>query len=87
MSTSEADYVCAADVRFEAEMLVVRLQDGRVVQVPLEWFPTLRDATDAQRADWRLIGGGIGIHWEQLDEDVSVRGMLAPQLVARGKTA
>ncbi len=64
-------------------MLVVRLRDGRIIHVPLQWFPTLRDATDAQRADWRLIGGGIGIHWEQLDEDVSVRGMLAPHLTAR----
>lgn len=44
--------------------------------VPLEWFPRLRDADLASLADWRLIGGGIGIHWEGLDEDVSVEGLL-----------
>ncbi len=58
--------------------LVVRLEDGRTISVPLEWFPRLRDATPAQLADWRLIAQGIGIHWTQLDEDLSVRGLLMP---------
>jgi len=57
-------------------MMHVRMSDGRVVSVPLEWFPRLRDATDEQRANWRLIGKGVGIHWEDLDEDVSVAGLL-----------
>jgi hypothetical protein len=57
-------------------MMHVRLVDGREVSVPLEWFPTLREATDAQRNKWRLIGNGVGIHWEELDEDVSVTGLL-----------
>ena len=80
MSSSAADYPRAQDLRFDDEMLIVRLDDGRELHVPLEWFPSLRDATEAERADWRFIGGGIGVHWEQLDEDLSIRGMLAPQL-------
>ena len=44
--------------------------------VPLEWFPTLRDATDTQRGNWRLIGGGEGIHWEDLDEDILVESLI-----------
>lgn len=56
----------------------VALEDGRRVEVPIEWFPRLRDATPEQRRDLRLIGGGIGIHWPQLDEDLTVRGRLFP---------
>ena len=59
--------------------LVVRLEDGRVVHVPMEWFPKLRNATATQLADFRFIGQGVGIHWPQLDEDISVRGLLMPQ--------
>ena len=83
MSTSHDEYPRARQIHFQDEMLVVRLDDGRELRIPLEWYPSLRDATPSQRDDWRLIGGGIGIHWEQLDEDLSVRGMLAPQLGAR----
>ena len=67
----------AVDVRFSRTMVSVRLADGREVGVPLEWFPKLRDATQAQRAHWRLIGRGVGIRWEDLDEDLSVEGILA----------
>lgn len=63
--------------------LVVHLEDGRTVSVPLEWFPKLRDATATQLADWRLIAQGIGIHWAQLDEDLSVRGLLMPHSQSR----
>ncbi len=55
----------------------VVLADGREVVAPLEWFPRLRDASLEQRAHWRLIGGGIGIHWPEVDEDISVAGLLA----------
>ncbi|MDJ0766857.1 MAG: DUF2442 domain-containing protein [Myxococcota bacterium] len=65
------------NVRFTDAMLCVYLLDGREVSAPLEWFPKLRDATEEERNDWRLIGGGIGIHWETLDEDLSVAGLLA----------
>ena len=58
-------------------MIHVRLLDGREISVPLEWFPKLRDATAAQRKNWRLIGGGYGIHWEDLDEDISIAELLA----------
>lgn len=69
----------ATRVDFQDEMLVVYLEDGRIIQVPLEFFPRLRDATEAQRADWRLIGRGVGLHWKSLDEDLSVRGLLWPE--------
>jgi hypothetical protein len=66
----------AADVRFDMDRLQVQLSDGREVMVPLEWFPKLRDATEEQRANWRLIGKCVGIHWEEIDEDLSVAGLL-----------
>ncbi|MCK4624970.1 MAG: DUF2442 domain-containing protein [Phycisphaerae bacterium] len=65
------------DISFTEDSLCVILADGREVVVPLEWFSRLRDATDEQRKDWRLIGGGIGIHWESIDEDISVESLLA----------
>jgi len=65
------------NVSFSAEAMCVVLADGREVTVPLEWFPRLRDATIEQRREWRLIGGGIGIHWESIDEDISVESLLS----------
>ena len=67
----------AVDVAVTGTVLRVILDDGRELLVPLEWFPRLRDASDADRADWRLIGRGEGIHWPTIDEDISVRGLLA----------
>ncbi len=78
MSTSTAKPVAdAVDVTFAKDSLCVTLADGRCVSAPLEWFPRLLRATPKQRKKWRLIGGGIGIHWEGLDEDISVRSLLA----------
>ena len=57
-------------------MLHVRLLDARAISVPIEWFPELRKATEAQRKNWRLIGKGVGIRWDDLDEDLSVAGLL-----------
>ncbi len=68
--------VLALGVRFSADMHRVNLSDGREVWVPLEWFPRLRDATPEQRKNWRLIGRGVGIHWEDVDEDISVASLL-----------
>jgi hypothetical protein len=68
--------VLAVDVCFSEDALIVRLFDGREVSVPLEWFPRLRGATSEQRKDWRLIAGGIGIHWEAVDEDIAVATLL-----------
>jgi hypothetical protein len=67
----------AVEVACLADALHVRLADGREVTVPLEWFPRLRQASPEQCAHYRLIGGGVGIHWPELDEDVSVEGLLA----------
>jgi Protein of unknown function (DUF2442) len=67
----------AVDVSCTADELVVTLADGRKVSAPLEWFPRLLRATPAQRAKWRLIGRGVGIHWDDVDEDISVRSLLA----------
>jgi hypothetical protein len=67
----------AVDVSVDDEQLHVRLQDGRTVSVPLDWFPALATASPAQRSDWRLIGRGEGVHWPQVDEDISVEGLLA----------
>lgn len=77
LSNREAGDGCTA-VELTDDALVVHLVDGRTVAVPLEWFPRLRDASPEERAEWRLIGRGIGIRWERLDEDISVRGLLAP---------
>ena len=65
----------AKSVEFAGGVMRVVLEDGRRLEVPIEWFPRLRDATPEQRRDLQLIGG-IGIHWPQLDEDLSVRGLL-----------
>lgn len=67
----------AVEARCTADALIVRLADGREISAPLEWFPRLRDASVEARAEWRLIGGGVGIHWPQVDEDISVAGLLA----------
>ena len=67
----------AVEVVVTATVLRVILDDGRELLVPVEWFPRLRDASDADRANWRLIGRGEGIHWPAIDEDISVRGLLA----------
>ncbi len=66
----------ASDVWFAENKLFVRLEDGREMAVPLEWFPRLRNASPEELNDWRFIGKGIGIHWEKLDEDLSVEGLL-----------
>jgi len=66
----------AIDVSCNNESLSVSLADGRMIRVPLEWFPRLVDATPKDRNNWQLIGGGLGIHWEDLDEDVTVESLL-----------
>lgn len=66
----------ATQVWFDQVKMFVRLDDGREIAIPLNWFPTLRDATEAQRNNWRLIGKGEGIHWEELDEDILVEGLI-----------
>jgi hypothetical protein len=59
------------------DSLAVDLVDGRTISVPLSWFPRLKHATEDERRNWRKIGLGIGIHWPDLDEDISVQSLLA----------
>lgn len=66
----------AVDVEVSSTRLRVTLADGREVAAPIEWFPRLRDASDEQRRHWQPIGRGQGIHWPEIDEDVSVRALL-----------
>ena len=63
-------------VRFTENCLVVDLLDGRTISVPLAWYPRLLAATNEQRANWRVAGGGFGIHWPDIDEDLSTAGLL-----------
>jgi hypothetical protein len=67
----------AKSVDFDDAMMRVSLLDGRVVHVPIAWFPILRSATPAQRQKWEIGGGGVSLHWPDLDEDLSVAGLLA----------
>ncbi len=64
------------DVSVTEEFLSVSLMDGRTISVPLAWYPRLIDATPQQRANWRVAGGGYGIHWPEVDEDLSTEGLL-----------
>ena len=66
----------AVDVSCNSDKLQVTLADGREIAVPLEWYPRLLEATPKERNDWQLLGGGLGIHWESLDEDVTVESLL-----------
>jgi hypothetical protein len=63
-------------VTADDDYLTVRLEDGRRIAVPTAWFPRLARATDEQRSNWRLIGRGVGIHWPDIDEDISVENLL-----------
>lgn len=79
MNTSAVEIAVptAETVVVTEDTLTVKLSDGRSLSVPLAWFPRLVHATPAERRSWRLIGRGHGIHWNKLDEDVSVEGLLA----------
>jgi hypothetical protein len=66
----------AKRVRVTGDALVVELRDGRTVSVPIDWYPRLADGRPAERRNWSLIGPGTGIHWPDLDEDISVEGLL-----------
>ena len=77
MSTLQVELRPVAEsVSFTDAELIVALVDGRTVTVPIAWFPTLASATTAQLEDYELLGDGEGIHWPQLDEDLSVNGLL-----------
>ncbi len=64
------------DVRFDEASLIVDLMDGRTISVPLAWYPRLLNATKEQRLHWEKAGAGYGIHWPDIDEDLSTEGLL-----------
>lgn len=65
-----------SDVRFDSDRLVVDLMDGRTIAVPLAFYPRLLNATPEQRRNWEVAGAGYGIHWPDIDEDLSTEGLL-----------
>jgi len=80
MSTSgvkQSAIPLATHVSCTDDVLTVQLSDGRTISVPLAWYPRLLHGTPGERANWELIGTGDGIHWPDLDEDLSVEGLLA----------
>jgi hypothetical protein len=72
------------DVRCTEDLLVVDLVDGRTISVPLAWYPRLLAATSQQRANWQASAGGFGIHWPDVDEDLSTEGLLRGAPAPRG---
>jgi hypothetical protein len=83
------NFLAAADervsgVQFSDDPLSVSLRDGRVISVPLVWYPRLLDATRSQRENWKIAGGGYGIHWPDLDEDLSTEGLLRGSPAPKG---
>ena len=78
MTTSSVatETAAAKNVRVTDRELVVELRDGRVVSVPLAWYPRLAEGSPRERGRWELLGPGIGVHWPDLDEDISIDGLL-----------
>ena len=78
MNAAEIDYqiLLIQDVTVSDDTLTVELSDGRSISVPLAWYPRLWHATASERQRWRLIGRGVGIHWPELDEDISMMGLI-----------
>ncbi len=78
-STTETPVVRAETVIISGDAITVELSDGRSISVPLAWYPRLLHGTPGERSNWRLIGRGSGIHWPELDEDISMGNLLAGQ--------
>jgi hypothetical protein len=87
MDSSMRERARASLVNLTDDDLVIQLEDGRVLQVPIEWFPKLLRATKAQRDNHKLVGRGVGIHWPDLDEDLSVVGLLLGRQVEQSTMA
>jgi hypothetical protein len=86
-STVETQTPSAVRARIVDDAVVVDLNDGRSVTAPLAWYPRLLHGTARERRHWRLIGGGEGVHWPDLDEDLSVEGLLAGRPSAEGQAS
>ena len=79
MTSLATKSVLAKRVECTDDEIIVALSDGRTLSVPIVWFPRLAQASPSERADYELLGDGEGIHWSQVDEDISVAGLLAGQ--------
>src|SRR3989304_10347094 len=77
ISAIEIEVPLAQHVTVTDDTLCVDLSDGRSISVPLAWYPRLQHASPTERKHWRFIGKGTGVHWEDIDEDISVEGLLA----------
>ena len=86
-STVETRDALATRVEVSEDTLSLELADGRTISAPLAWYPRLTHATPEERNVWRLIGGGRGIHWPEIDEDISVANLLAGQPSAESQTS
>jgi hypothetical protein len=86
-SAVEAREALATGIEVSEDTLSVELADGRTIAVPLAWYPRLAHATAEERGSWRLIGGGRGIHWPGIDEDISVANLLAGQPSAESQSS
>ncbi len=86
-SATEGRVALATGVAAGEDALVVELDDGRTLSVPLAWYPRLLHGAPAERAHWRLIGRGEGIHWPDLDEDISVRGLILGRRSGEGSAS
>jgi hypothetical protein len=75
-SAQATETATANDVKVSSDALIVTLQDGRTVSVPLKWYPRLAEGRPGERRNWEFIGPGTGIHWPDLDEDISIEGLL-----------
>ena len=86
-SMIETEIPAAENITVTEDTLSVDLSDGRTISVPLAWYPRLSHASQSERTNWRLVGKGHGIHWEDIDEDISVEGLLAGKPSGEGQTS
>ena len=77
ISANELNQPAATHVSVSAITIDIKLSDGRSLSVPISWYPRLQHGTEAERDNWTLIGSGLGIHWPDLDEDISVEALVA----------
>jgi hypothetical protein len=87
ISTIEIEVPFAKDVAVTEATLSVELSDGRIISVPLTWYPRLVHATPSERNNWRIIGKGQGVHWPDLDEDISVEGLIVGKSSGESRTS
>jgi len=86
-SVVDLQHVRVTTLAVSDELLTAELSDGRTISAPLSWYPRLCHGTAEEREDWRLIGGGRGIHWPRLDEDISVENLVLGQASSESQTS